>query len=729
MLFPLAEAAPVVFSETRAVNLRWIQMSLAGLCLLSGPRCGASLLAPWVGPNTRLGEDPAELPGGDGLNQAEPHVARSVAEPDLLLATFQEGRYSDGGARSNGYAVSEDGGFTWRRSLIPRLTQTGGGSYYRAPDPVAAISADGILYLNSLVSVDSSFALGRLVLQRSTDRGVTWSDPRTIYTGIKTTADYGIFPDKNWMAVNDFAGPTEGRVVVTWTNFRTDTREFTLVEDALITLSYSDDRGQTWSSPLYVTPPQGPTLSRVQYQGSQPVFLPGGGLAIVCHNFRRTRLELHYSPDGGESFPFPEVPLHDSYILYDAPNLRDGSFLPSAGAARETGDIYVAYVSRDSPGDTFGHVYFIRSDRPDSGPAVTAEPDWSFRPPVRISGDAPSRVTCLPTLAVSPDGRVVTVSFYDNRNGDSGNSSGDFYCVQSFDGGESWTDPFRLSGQTFPLDKATATPGGYMIGDYFGLAPPGGPGQAAVAVWIDTRLESADPWSARIAGGADSVFEEWLQAWLPFGMREPGPSLLRYRDSDRDGAPNFLEYLTGHPPARAQPAPSFADGLALPLLAPGTDPETGAVVAGGTGRWPAAAQASVQVPVVSPVGEGYWNEHTWPQGGSLQHLRFTINNSLDWYLLEESAPVRWILDRGRGWIWSPWLGYLYTSEAPWLYHPSLGWVYDLGPVLFSPFLERYLFPSPATWPWMATADGSALYVLPDGPLVYDPVAEIWIQTR
>ena len=105
----------------------------------------ANLLAPWVGPNIRLGEDPAALPNGDGKNQAEPHVTRSISDPDLVLATFQEGRFSDGGAVSNGFAVSRDGGFTWHRALNPNLTTVSGGPYYRATDPVAGISLDGVL--------------------------------------------------------------------------------------------------------------------------------------------------------------------------------------------------------------------------------------------------------------------------------------------------------------------------------------------------------------------------------------------------------------------------------------------------------------------------------------------------------------------------------------------------------------------------------------------------------
>jgi hypothetical protein len=103
--------------------MRYIRTALVLGCLSSLQGAG---LAPWVSPNVRLGEDPIVLPAGDGKNQAEPHVTRAFADPDLVLATFQEGRYSDGGAVSNGYAVSRDGGFTWHRDLNPNLTQVSG---------------------------------------------------------------------------------------------------------------------------------------------------------------------------------------------------------------------------------------------------------------------------------------------------------------------------------------------------------------------------------------------------------------------------------------------------------------------------------------------------------------------------------------------------------------------------------------------------------------------------
>ena len=704
-----------------------IPVLLMGLLGVTMP-AEASLLAPWIGPNTILGRDPFDLPEGEGRNQAEPHAIRSVTDPDLVLATFQEGRYSDGGARNNGYAVSEDGGFTWKRRLNPKLTIINGGPYFRATDPVGGINREGDLFLNSLVAIDFNFDKGRLVVQRSSDRGATWAAPVTVYSGYFNSQNNYIFPDKNWMVVNDYANePTTGRIVVTWTDFRVIQDGSRDIIDYLIRSAWSDDKGATWSAATYVTPPESSNSSFLQYQGSQPVFLPGGGLAIVFHNFRESRLEVAYSPDGGTTYPFSPKPVHDGYILYDMPNIRDGTFLPSVGVARETGDIYIAYTSKDTQVDPIGHIYFVRSDRTSPAPPASGDVNWNFRLPVRALADSPRQV-CMPTLAVSPDGQQVSIYFYDNRNGTGINDSGDFYAVQSNDGGSTWSKAFRLTEETFDLANATGTNRGYMIGDYFGFAPPLGPGQAGVAVWVDTREGGADPWSSRIAGPGGTVFDSWLQANLPHASRSASSVDDLYADPDRDQTPNLLEYVLGRSPRVADPLPGFADDLPHLRLNPATDRATQVVVRGGQGRWPAQQVVSGQVPLESIFGERYWSQLAWAAGSALDHLEFSISGAGDWFLLDDSAPVRWVREEAGGWVWSPWFGYLYTVSAPWLFHLTLGWVYDFEGVLYSAALSEYLYPSPAIHPWMYRHNGYHVYLVEGSPLVYDTFSGTWIET-
>ncbi len=72
-----------------------------------------------------------------------------------------------------GYSISRNGGLTWSRSLIPFLTQTSGGPYVRATDPVAAVDASGNLYLETLATTDANFNNSVVLVSRSTNGGVS----------------------------------------------------------------------------------------------------------------------------------------------------------------------------------------------------------------------------------------------------------------------------------------------------------------------------------------------------------------------------------------------------------------------------------------------------------------------------------------------------------------------------------------------------------------------------
>jgi hypothetical protein len=152
-----------------------------------------------VGANIRLGDDPAALPPNLRA-QAEPHIVRSPVDPDFLVATFQEGRFTNGSAVNCGYSVSRDGGLTWTRALIPGLTASSGGPYPRVTDPVAAIGLNNFAYLNTLAA-GTATTVGDILVNRSTDGGATFGQPVVAYRA----PSVNVFPDKNWIAVNTFA--------------------------------------------------------------------------------------------------------------------------------------------------------------------------------------------------------------------------------------------------------------------------------------------------------------------------------------------------------------------------------------------------------------------------------------------------------------------------------------------------------------------------------------------
>src|SRR5262249_23251467 len=123
-----------------------------------------------VAPNLRLGDDPSPLPP-DMRAQAEPHIARSPVDPETLAAIFQEGRFTDGGAVDCGYSITHDGGLSWTRALIPNLTMTTGGPYFRATDPIAGIDLAKRIFLCTEGAKDTDFTEGAILVSRSLDDG------------------------------------------------------------------------------------------------------------------------------------------------------------------------------------------------------------------------------------------------------------------------------------------------------------------------------------------------------------------------------------------------------------------------------------------------------------------------------------------------------------------------------------------------------------------------------
>jgi hypothetical protein len=190
-----------------------------------------------IGPNIRLGNDPSGLPSNMRA-QAEPHIARATSNEDLLVGVFQEGRFANGGGAVDcGYSVSHDGGLTWTRALIPQLTMTSGGPYFRATDPVAAINLINNVYLETLVATDAQFINGAIVLSKSTDGGATFAVPVVAYR----PGSSSVFPDKEWMAINTFPGTATGsRLLVTFSLFSNINSN-----GAPIIRVYSDNRGAT----------------------------------------------------------------------------------------------------------------------------------------------------------------------------------------------------------------------------------------------------------------------------------------------------------------------------------------------------------------------------------------------------------------------------------------------------------------------------------------------------
>jgi len=518
---------------------------LAGLAPASGIKgTPPAILDARVAPSLRLGvSPPAVAPDSD--QQAEPFVFRSIGNPDLVLATFQQGRFggSEGGAADGSYALSTDGGFTWTRALTPGLSQLSGGAYYRSTDPVSAIDLQGDLFLSTLDARDSLFTLDDLVVSRSLDGGATWTN-HVAYS----TPNAQLFADKDWLAVNDYAGtPNAGRLVATFTGFSSNAAGET-TGDTLFSVE-SDDQGTTWSQATAITPSGG------NYQGTQPFFLPDGTLICIYQDYASGtgltfQLECRRSLDGGRTWPSAPVVVAPGLTEFDDPVARTGGGLPAVAVARQTGAIFTVWQAVAADGSA--RIFVTKST--DEGAT------WA---PAQIVSDNPPNVSVFnPAVAVTPDGSTVSVVFYDKRLAPDLLNYVDLFAAQSFDGGATWQPEVRVSDFTTDLRLAQLSDTGYMLGDYLGLAPALTPSEGTIPIWCDTRFGFSEPFISRVAPAPTPGFQAWQTVRFTSQEQadpaESGPSA----DFDGDGYSNFAEYALGTDPRVAESGATLATSSA-----------------------------------------------------------------------------------------------------------------------------------------------------------------------
>ena len=426
----------------------------------------------------------------------------------------------DGGAVDCGYSVTHDGGLTWTRALIPNLTTITGGPYPRATDPVAGIDLDGKIFLNTEAATNLDFTEGVILVSRSVDGGATFGSPALVFQP-ENSSD---FPDKPWMAVNTFANTSSaGRILVTWTVFDT-------TGASPILRSYSDDHGVTWSPGVAIH------SASASAQGSQPVFLPDGRLAIVYWNFQGANgeeIDMVLSNDGGVTFGAPT--LVTPVTRYNPASIRSGVFLPSATTDRTTGALYVVYQAFDNASNP--RVMFTKS--------TNAGATWSS--PIAIT-DNPGTGVFNPAISASSDGQTLAVSFYDQRDSGGNPLLCNLYLAQSFDGGATWQPNIRLTSETTNASLAPLTDEGYMLGDYLGIAPGSSADVPAVPIWVDTRTGNPDPFITRVGLAPEVDFTSFQASRLSLAQIDDPQLGGTGGDADGDGEDNLSEFLSATEP-------------------------------------------------------------------------------------------------------------------------------------------------------------------------------------
>jgi hypothetical protein len=464
--------------------------------------------------------------------QTEPHIAVNPLDPEHLVVGAID--YNMGSVMST--YTSFDGGETWMGpSQVPRFREDLAG----AGDPVVSFDRDGNVYITMLSVGVRDFQIGSIIsdalvlnmaVSKSTDDGLTWSDPILASEGTVVTVSQldeagkergtvtFVDLDKPWMTVGPHPDDPERDVIyLSYTEFEStysimyaDELAFFSVPVVATTIKVlvSEDGGASWRDPVAASPKVfygagigatpgttsmrqtgGVNLVARLVQGSQVAVLPDGTLATAYYDSTDDGIAtglatvmVAMSEDAGRTFSDPvmagahrETPFRLRTAEY-----RYGG-LP-AMAAGPNGEIYIVQTVRPvERANDDSDVYLFRSF--DKG--------QTWEEPVRVDGDTTDAAQFFAQVAVSPDG-VVHIMWGDHRD-DPVRLRYHIYYTQSTDRGE--TFGFTLPDQNFtapdtrvtdfPSNPMKGFPNGRFIGDYFGITATE---DDVYLVWADTRL-------------------------------------------------------------------------------------------------------------------------------------------------------------------------------------------------------------------------------------------------
>src|SRR5438067_3190451 len=397
-------------------------------------------------------------------------------EPDTfayggtVVATFQVGRFFNGGATNIGFVRSGDGGTTWDApGFLPGMTFNSGAAsspYERVSDPsVAYDAAHGVWLISSIPLLPGNLVVPTVFVNRSTDDGRTWSNPISIPPPVSNSVDL----DKNWTACdNNASSPFRGHCYTELDNFGDGDLEL---------MSTSTDGGLTWSTPIR-------TDGNDKGLGGQPLVQPNGRVIVPFESLNGTITAFH-SDNGGASwsrgFKVARIRFHRV-----AGGLRT-SPLPSAEIAGD-GKVYVGWEDcRFRKGCTSNDIVFSTS---------TDGVDWTDPARVPIDDVTSSVDHFIPGLAVDPTTSgpsthlALTYYFYPNANC-GGACRLEVGYISSPDGGAHWGAATQLAGP-MALSEIANTSQGPMVGDYISTSFSGTKATTVFAVGKQTETAAFD---------------------------------------------------------------------------------------------------------------------------------------------------------------------------------------------------------------------------------------------
>jgi hypothetical protein len=333
-------------------------------------------------------------------------------EPSIMMDP-KNPRYLVAGTNTDNCFVSADTGRTWTKKTIS-------STYGVAGDPVIVVDTNGSFYYFHLSNPSSGgHWLDRMVCQKSTNKGSTWSNGT--YTGLNGAKQQ----DKQWCIVDR----KNNNMYLTWTQF--DKYGSTSATDKTnILFSRSVDAGATWSTAVQINKVPGDCIDDDKtVEGAVPAVGPNGEVYVSWAG--PNGIVFNKSLDKGVTWLSNEIavdPMPGGWN-FNIPGINRTNGMPvticdlSNGPNR--GTIYINWADQRN-GNTNTDIWLSKST--DGGAS------WSS--PKRVNDDNSKRHQFLTHMSVDQTNGYLYFVFYDRRA--YSDNSTDVYVALSIDGGETF---------------------------------------------------------------------------------------------------------------------------------------------------------------------------------------------------------------------------------------------------------------------------------------------------
>ena len=340
------------------------------------------------------------------------------------------------GANLNNYYYSTDAGLTWTAKKLS-------SSYGVWGDPSLLYDGLGNLFFAHLSNPSSGNWIDRIVVQKSTDSGITYNNGS--FVGLNGSKNQ----DKQWISKDK-----NNNLYMAWTQFD-EYGSSDPAKKSSILFSKSTNNGTSWSPALKINQIDGDCIDESNtVEGAVPALGPNNEIYISWASSQGIIFDK--STDGGTTWLANDkiiatIPGGWSFAV---PGLDRANGLPitacDISSSPYKGTIYVNWSDqRNGTNDT--DIWLIKST--DGGE------NWSS--PIRVNNDAAGKQQFLTWMAIDQTNGNLYFVFYDRRN--YSDNKTDVYMAKSTDGGQTFINK-KISQNAFtPNDQI-------FFGDYTNIA-------------------------------------------------------------------------------------------------------------------------------------------------------------------------------------------------------------------------------------------------------------------